>query len=341
MSRSQSTSRAAGLRRQQVEALLDGPAGRRLCAGRTIAAITVAPGAYRSSCAIDDVELTFDDGTVRRLVLKDLGPGALLPDARRVKPDFLLDPMREIQTYRHVLSRFDVGAPAMVGAVADEASGHYLLLLETVAGVPLWQVGEASVWHAAARWLAAMHARMAPVAPAIAGPARLVSYDEVYYGRWLDRAVASVAGMLDGADALRLLSVYEKAVPRLLALPRTLIHGEFHASNVLVEHGPPARVRPVDWEVPALGPALMDLADLTAGRWTAGEREAMSQAYREEMSAQGVVSDLAFDTHLEFCRLHRAVQWLSWSDRWVPPREHVQDWLGDGLAACARLEAHA
>ena len=36
-------------------------------------------------------------------------------------------------------------------------------------------------------------------------------------------------------------------------------------------------------------------------------------------------------------RLHRAVQWLCWSDQWSPPRQHKQDWYGEALRLCERI----
>ena len=344
--------------------LLRGPAAERLLGGRAVASVRRAAGAYSSSFSIEDVELTFDDGTSAPLVLKDLSPGALLDKARRAKPPFLLDPRREIETYRHVLGPYGLGAPAMVGFAADEAAGRYLLLLEKVPGVPLWQVGELAAWRAAARWLAAAHRRLAPDAPALAAPARLIGYDADYYARWRRRAAEAAA--VRGDDARRLLGAYDRAVERLLQLPRTVVHGEFHASNVLVEASPAAvRVRPVDWEMAALAPGLMDLADLTAGNWTDAQRDAMAAAYRaaaaagpavagadqpgaggagaEYDGAGGAVGAGAeaaggdFGRDLDCCRLHRAVQWLSWSDDWTPPREHRQDWLADAERVARRL----
>jgi Phosphotransferase enzyme family len=73
----------------------------------------------------------------------------------------------------------------------------------------------------------------------------------------------------------KLFGNYDRVVERLLEFPVTFLHGEFYASNVLVvcEEGEGWRVCPVDWEMAAVGPGLIDLAALTAGRWTADERE--------------------------------------------------------------------
>ncbi len=89
--------------------------------------------------------------------------------------------------------------------------------------------------------------------------ARLLDYDRAHYRRWIDRA-RSFAGA-PGQPPARLRSIewltprYEAASEELLALPRTVIHGEFYASNVLVA-GDPAdpRVAPVDWELAASAP---------------------------------------------------------------------------------------
>jgi aminoglycoside phosphotransferase (APT) family kinase protein len=141
----------------------------------------------------------------------------------------------------------------------------------------------------------------------------------------------------------RLAERYDQVVERLLALPRTLIHGEFYASNVLVDgREEQARVCPVDWEMAALGPGLVDLAALTAGGWTAEEKAALSMAYFEEfeelMEHDGHLLDAEeFLIALEYCRLHLAVQWLGWAPEWSPPPEHAQDWLSEALSLAEKL----
>ena len=113
----------------------------------------------------------------------------------------------------------------------------------------------------------------------------LLDYDPAYYRRWIERARSFAAA--PGQPPARLRAVewlaprYEAASEELLALPRTIIHGEFYASNVLVA-GDPAdpRVAPVDWELAASAPGVVDLAALVSGGWSDEDREAIAAAYR-------------------------------------------------------------
>ena len=316
---------AARLDNAALLRLLSSPEARRALGGDVVA-VRRAPGAYHSSFAIEDVEVTFGEGRTRGLVLKDVSPGGLLADAARAKPSFLYDPRREIETYRHVLGPHALGAPALVAAAADDAGRWYVLVLEKVAGVPLWQVGEIEAWAAAARWAATAHRRLAAAAPSLAAPARLLRYDADYYAHWAARA---------RGVAPRLAAAYDRVIPMLLDMPRTFIHGEFHASNILVETvDGRMRIRPVDWEIAALGPGLMDLADLTAGNWADDQRDAMAAAYRAETESADTGD---FEHDLDCCRLHRAVQWAFWADDWSPPPEHDQDWLAEARRVAERL----
>jgi thiamine kinase-like enzyme len=90
-------------------------------------------------------------------------------------------------------------------------------------------------------------------------------------------------------------------------------------------------VAAVDWEQAGIGPGLVDLAALTAGRWGEADRAEIAAAY-----AATAGSD--FDVGaLEACRLHLALQWLGWSPGWTPPVDHRQDWLEEAVKAAARL----
>jgi aminoglycoside phosphotransferase (APT) family kinase protein len=134
---------------------------------------------------------------------------------------------------------------------------------------------------------------------------------------------------------------YDRVVEHLMALPVTIIHGEFYASNVLVQERArePLRVCPVDWEMAAVGPGLMDLAALIAGGWSEEEKRALALAYRKALMPgdSWPPAPDAFLTALEYCRLHVAVQWLGWFGQRRPYSAHAQDWLGEALRLAEKL----
>jgi hypothetical protein len=297
-----------------------------------------------SSFAIEDLDVVLDDGTCLQVVFKDLSPSAIPKAARRAKPTFLYDPRREIEVYRQILPAMGLGTAACYAAVADERAGRYWLFLDRAPGRELFQVGEFAAWEEAARWLARLHDRSAGNAESFAAAARLVRYDADYYRLWMRRACAMPGPPEGGPGAkdrlVRLAGRYEAVVGRLASLPVTVIHGEYYASNVLVS--PVASgwaVCPVDWETAALGPGLVDLAALAAGKWTAAQCEALSRAYRGALppGSPAAVPPESFAAALDCCRLHLAVQWLGWSAGWSPPDGHRHDWLGEALALADRL----
>src|SRR5262249_11157442 len=155
------------------------------------------------------------------------------------------------------------------------------------------------------------------------------------YRRWLSRArrFSSSAPALESIAAR-----YDRVIERLLALPTTFIHGEFYASNVIVAD---ARIVPIDWEMAAIGPSLMDVAALTAGQWSNRERQEIAAAYWEDLKEKSAYRD-SFENlleSLEYCRLHQCIQWLGWAPQrsarptrhslkiWSPPKDHAQDWM--------------
>ena len=117
------------------------------------------PSIYSTSFAIEELDVRLQDGTSLRLLFKDVSQHAVLESARQVKPTFLYDPLREIETYRTILEPNRLGTATCYGAIVDQRAGHYGLFLEKVPGVELYQVGDLTTWQHVARWLAAMHAR--------------------------------------------------------------------------------------------------------------------------------------------------------------------------------------
>ena len=309
---------------------------------RAVVELSQRPCAYQTSHELQQLDIRLDDGTAHRLMLKSLGRSALSSEARAAKPAFLYDPLREIETYRALLEPAQLGAPAFYGATIDPERDRYWLFIEDVESDVLWQIGEPEVWQQAARWLAAMHERFEG---ADLGPARahLVRYDARFYALWMERLLGFARGgetswSGEQRDTIEWLAErYDGVVKQLADFPTTFIHGEFYPSNVLIQQsGDGCRVCPIDWEIAALGPGLVDLAALTIGRWTDDERRALALAYLSE-SGPGRGSAEELLASLELFRLHLAVQWLGWDPSWAPPVEHRHDWLGEALRAADKL----
>jgi Ser/Thr protein kinase RdoA (MazF antagonist) len=311
---------------------------------RRIVSLERRPSLYRSSFVLEELDVRFSDGSSLPLMFKDLSPQALLDEARRAKPAFLHDPRREIEVYRSLLNGRALGAPHYYGSVADSQTERYWLFLERVAGIELYQVGEFETWQQVARRLAVLHRELAQQAMTIR-PTHLLIYDRAFYELWPRRAQVFLTGRpqvsTDHVGAIeRLVSKYSEVVARLCALPNGPIHGEFYASNILVQETPHGqRVCPVDWEMAARGPGLIDLAALVAGKWSEEQKTALAAAYHGELVTRGE-EPLSLERlldGLQFCRLHLALQWLGWSPGWSPPTEHAHDWLSEALRMADKL----
>jgi len=61
--------------------------------------------AFRTSFAMEEIEIQLQGGQASTTTFKDLIWQALEGLARNVKPRFLYDPLREIETYRTMLRR--------------------------------------------------------------------------------------------------------------------------------------------------------------------------------------------------------------------------------------------
>jgi len=303
---------------------------------------------YCSSFIIEELDVTLDDGTILNLIFKDLSHAALMKGAGKVKPWFFYDPIREIETYRRVLVLHQLGTPICYGAVVCPKEKRYWLFLERVPPVLLWQMGEFQRWEEVARGLAGMHTYLLRETeiPESQHTAHLLRHDREYYWRWMKRAATFVSeGDLTperkASSAVRWLAErFEDVVERLVGLPMTVIHGEFFASNVMIdETAPRLRVCPVDWEMAAVGPGLVDLAALTAGQWSREQKDAMARAYRDALPDDSPVKgdERQFLENLEYSRLAQAIQLLGWSPFWSPPPEHAQNWLSEAVKSAEIL----
>ena len=306
----------------------------------TIIRLRSSPCADRTSFDLIDLEIDLEDGNVLQLLLKDLGMENLHESARRVKPIFLYDPLREIKTYQEILApnRFDTAH--FYGAVVRPEEDRYWLFLEKISGLRLSQVRDYSAWLEAARWLARLHSRFTGKSETLSRSAPLVQYDAAFYRLWFERAEEFNSVRLRKGVWEELVRNYDRAIERLTRLPRSLIHGEFYASNILIqETREGCRIRPVDWETTAMGPGLIDLAALTSGTWSDSERAEMAAAYRDTLLSEGVPGVALKDLlqALDDCRLHLAIRWLGWAPYWSPPPENAHDWLEEAIVLSDKM----
>lgn len=310
--------------------------------GDEFVALSRRPYRYATSAALEELRVRTADGGERTLILKDLSRRRMLDDARATKPDFLHEPLRELEAYRRILGPAGIGARCFAAAAEPDPPRHWLVL-EKVPGVELWQIGEHEVWEAVAAWLGGFHARFAGREDELrAADPHLLAHSAAWFRSWRDRARAALADGSDprGTNLVPALDRYDAVVEPLTALPATLVHGELYPSNVLVvPEQEPVRVCPVDWEMAAIGPGLLDLAALVGGFGKA-ERARLVEAYLVGLAGAGATvpppDGLAVD--LLRCRLQLALQWLGWARDWNPPKEHAHDWLGEALALAEELE---
>ena len=300
---------------------------------------------YRSSFALEEMTVLLEDGRTLPVMFKDLGWHCLTFAGQQAKPALLYDPARELEIYRRVLAGRSLGTARLYGAIVDPPRQRYWLFMEKAPGAELYQYGELDVWCQAARWLAALHqdeeVRRAAEGAEVAS--RLVHYDAAFFRYWIGRAVEFAAqrrGAEAAAPLVALSRRYDEVVDFLTSLPAGFIHGEFYASNVLVDTlQKPARVCTVDWELAGIGPGAIDLAALVVGKWTDAQRAALIEAYRFGLPPEHPLwrDAAALDRAVDFARLHLAVQWLGLSPDWTPPAEHAHDWLREAVEMAEKL----
>src|SRR5688572_11692684 len=296
---------------------------------------------YASSFALEEIDVEFADGSDLRLVMKDLSPARIHETTVLSRPDFLYEPQRDIDMYRDVLPHAPSGTPRWYGGVSDAVTRQYLLFLERVDGLQLTDVSAFSTWERTARWIGEFHRSFSPYAIArLAKSSRLLVYDEAFYWRWITRAQQFAHSSKASQVLNRIARAYPPVVDRLLRLPRTVLHGDFYPCNVVIgTRGDQVRICPVDWELAAIGPGLIDLASLITG-WTARQQRALLSAYRaaaDDGEPKSAAASKDWTVDLDCCRLHLAIRMLGWSATWTPPPQHARKWLDEAEKLADRL----
>jgi phosphotransferase family enzyme len=291
------------------------------------------PCEYRTSFPVELLEIERLGPGRGTIVCKRANWDELDATAQLAKPRFLHDPEREACVYERLLPRGPIGPPRFFGGVLRD--GGAWLFVEYVEGRLLHEVGERELWEQAAAWLGRFHAAFGGTQPGLAVRCPLVQRDADFYRCWMERAREFGRGEpSDRRAALdRLAECHGRLVEALLAMPPTLLHGEFYASNVLIAEGEGGvRVAPLDWELAGPGPGALDLAALVSG-WPAADREAMRLAYEHALGEPLPARDL------ELARLQVAIQWLGWAPpEWQPPADQRRDWGAEAIEIAEKLE---
>ncbi len=306
------------------------------------------PYCYHSSFAIEQLNATFEDGAQLKLIFKDVSEAGLLQQAKQVRPLIAGTLGREIFVYREILAGASLGtAVCYSGATYTDRRANWLLL-EKIDGEELYQIGDFDAWCDAARWLAHMHDDLIDIT-LNCGTTLLEKYDEDYWHGLIDRA----GGVLTRGDNIRgdtirpgVLTWFEpacqQAAREVAQLPATFVHGEFYASNILIERrNVNTRVCPIDWETAGIGTGLLDLAALTAGDWSDDQKQALAKAYYDALRHKHVPW-AEFDEFIEAvnnCRLLLAIKWIGWCPGWEPPVEHRFNWVQEAMQMAQAVNA--
>ena len=267
-----------------------------------------------SSFATERLRVRLDAGDTVDVFFKDLNPQNQLEAARLVRSTKLERGLREIEMYRQVLSTNGFETAQLYASRWEPERGIHWLFLEYV-GPSLKKATDPALWRAAAQWAARFHAkaRLLPDTQTNFLP----RYDRAHYQRCAAR-IQDKLPHIDPEDRPVIhaaLDHFAASIDRLLALPQSVIHGEYYGHNVIIRRpSPDCRVTVIDWESAAIGPSFLDLASLSAGKWNSEQKLAMRRAYFEEYksaSGQRIEWDAFLDALFDLS-VYQALVWLGW-----------------------------
>jgi thiamine kinase-like enzyme len=288
-----------------------------------------------SSFWTERLGVRLDGGEWLPVFFKDLNPQHQVNAAPALRARQPGPCRRELQMYQQILSQERFGTPELFASRWDPQAGVYWLFLENVGEFRLSRMREFEFWVAGVEWAAQFHAALRGLSAA--QTSFLPHYDEAHYRHRAERLQSKLPG-LDEADRAvigRALGHYLSAIDRFTALPQGVIHGEFFAKNLVVRTAASDhKLAVVDWESAAVGPSYLDLVSLSAGRWSAHDRQAMWRAYFDRYQADtGLRLDWeGFCGDLGLLALYQALRWLEWwpgrnfshhFGRWVEELETV------------------
>jgi hypothetical protein len=210
----------------------------------------------------------------------------------------------EAEVYRRLLDAAAATVPRFYAAEIGPAGEAWLAIGYLEHARRLNEIPDPNLWKKSAAWSGRFHAEQAKRCndPALSF---LIDYDATYYAGWARRTAENAAATRAEYPWLNeLCRRWEETFLELLALPRTVIHGEYYPKNILLHEG---AVYPVDWESAALAQGEIDLAALTDH----GDPEIVLRceaAYRSARWPEGPPPE--FTRAMDVARLYIHLRWL-------------------------------
>jgi thiamine kinase-like enzyme len=132
-----------------------------------------------------------------------------------------------------------------------------------------------------------------------------------------------------------LMSRYDSLVNYLAGEPRTLVHGDVFADNLIIQPG--GRIRVIDWESAAIGLGAWDLAKLVDG-WGSMKATFLTAYLAEfERHASGPLDREGFQRLFGHCEILNALWHLRWSVETCQDTAVVEELLVDTETRWQRL----
>ena len=214
---------------------------------------------------------------------------------------------REIRFYREIAPRTPIRTARCFAAEIDEDSGEFALLLEDLAPAEVGDqlrgcsIGEARLaidvaadLHAA-WWDAADLASfdwLSSTDDATRG-AQLAALWQLAWPMFLDRHSGEFRGAQLGVGE-RFGNAIEMWI-RSRRGPATITHGDFRVDNLLFASGPTPWMVPVDWQTPAIGTGIGDVAYFLGASLTTGDRRRVEAdlvgRWRDRLAMHGIAYD--------------------------------------------------
>lgn len=243
--------------------------------GAAVTAVAATPVAER----VERLTLRLRDGAERLCILKRTGPW-------------------ELKLYQSVLTPAETGAPALLGAVRKAGPQGCWLFLEPLneAFVDFAQPDQVALAY---RHLAALHRRFA------GAPLPAVDNGD---SPW----------EISRTEIQAILRTFPRTAPhateaaqQLTQGPRTLVQGDFHRWNLLLQHG---AIRVVDWEHAAPAHPVWDLVMLAPEEpaLEVAPRGALAETALRTYHEQGLLAGLPWPDFLRLqlmARLFVAARW--------------------------------